>query len=215
MAETTFKVMRSCGLEPNVVTYTILIGCFCKEGKLLKACSFFDLMLLNKCEPNDVTFNYLINGLTYSTEIATSDKRRYSQQNGNSLVLEFFGMMISDGWDQRAAAYNSILICLCLHKMVKTALRLRDKMTNKGFSPDPVSFAALLHGLCREGRLHEWRNVIPCNLNEQELQIGVKYSGKLDEFLFQGLTSEASHILHTLVEQLNLKEVHNLKVSSR
>ncbi|KAJ6426951.1 hypothetical protein OIU84_022533 [Salix udensis] len=199
-AEKTFEAMRSSGLKPNVVTYTILIGCFCKEGKISKASSFFELMLLNRCIPNDVTFNYLINGLTNNVATAISNKANESLEIKASLMMDFFRTMISDGWEQRAAAYNSVLICLCHHKMVNVAMQLRDKMTSKGIFPDPVSFAALLYGLCLEGRSNEWKNTISCKLNEREHQIAVNYSQKLNQFLPQGLTSEALKIFHTLLE---------------
>ncbi|KAJ6714791.1 RESPIRATORY COMPLEX I CHAPERONE (CIA84) putative [Salix viminalis] len=199
-AEKTFEAMRSSGLKPNVVTYTILIGCFCKEGKISKASSFFELMLLNRCIPNDVTFNYLINGLTNNVATAISNKANESLEIKASLMMDFFRTMISDGWEQRAAAYNSVLICLCHHKMVNVAMQLRDKMTSKGIFPDPVSFAALLYGLCLEGRSNEWKNSISCKLNEREHQIAVNYSEKLNQLLPQGLTSEALKIFHTLLE---------------
>ncbi|KAJ6394060.1 hypothetical protein OIU77_023319 [Salix suchowensis] len=199
-AEKTFEAMRSSGLKPNVVTYTILIGCFCKEGKISKASSFFELMLLNRCIPNDVTFNYLINGLTNNVATAISNKANESLEIKASLMMDFFRTMISDGWEQRAAAYNSVLICLCHHKMVNVAMQLRDKMTSKGIFPDPVSFAALLYGLCLEGRSNEWKNSISSKLNEREHQIAVNYSEKLNQLLPQGLTSEALKIFHTLLE---------------
>jgi pentatricopeptide repeat protein len=63
--------------------------------------------------------------------------------------------MTSDGWAQITAAYNSIIICLCQHGMVKTALQVHDKMISKGFLLDSVSFAARLHGICLEGRSNE------------------------------------------------------------
>ncbi|KAJ6701369.1 RESPIRATORY COMPLEX I CHAPERONE (CIA84) putative [Salix koriyanagi] len=97
-------------------------------------------MLLNKCIPNDVTFNYLINGLTNNVATAISNKANESLEIKASLMMDFFRTMISDGWEQRAAAYNSVLICLCHHKMVNVAMQLRDKMTSKGIFPDPVSF---------------------------------------------------------------------------
>lgn len=215
-AEKTFEEMRSSGLKPNVVTYTILIGCFCKEGKISKACSFFELMLLNRCIPNDVTFNYLINGLTNNVATAVSNKANESLEIKASLMMDFFRTMISDGWEQRVAAYNSVLICLCHHKMVNAALQLRDKMTGKGIFPDPVSFAALVYGLCLEGRSKEWKNTISCKLNEWELQIAVKYSQKLNQFLPKGLTSEASKVFHTLLEGVKLHiQENNLIVSAR
>lgn len=175
---------------------------------------FFEEMLMNKCVPNDVTFNYLVNGFSKNGTRAISEKGNEFQENKQSMFLNFFGRMISDGWAPRSAAYNSILICLCQYGMFRTALQLSNKMTSKGCIPDSVSFVALLHGVCLEGRSKEWKNIVSCNLNERELQIAVNYSSILDQYLPQG-TSEASVILQTMFEecQSHSKVGDNIQVS--
>uniref|UniRef100_A0A2P2IPM8 Pentatricopeptide repeat-containing protein n=1 Tax=Rhizophora mucronata TaxID=61149 RepID=A0A2P2IPM8_RHIMU len=150
-AEKTFEEMESCGLEPNVVTYTTLIGYFCKGGKLAKACSYFEVMLVNNCSPNDITFNCLLNGLRDNVAVVNASFSE-PQEKENSLLLEYYGSMISGGWDKTTAAYISILFCLWQHKMIKTATQLCYMMKEKGFLPDPVAFGSLLHDICLEGR---------------------------------------------------------------
>ncbi|MBA0840441.1 hypothetical protein Goarm_003023 [Gossypium armourianum] len=211
-AEKAFKEMQSCGLEPNVVTYTILIGSFCKEGKLAKAVFYFELMLSNKCIPNEVTFNYIVNGFTNSPG-AVLDNQCFEKR---SLFLESYNMIISDGLVQRAAVYNSILLCLCQNGMTRIALQLKDRLMNKGFLSDPVSSAAFLHGICLEGQSKEWRNVISDDLNEQGLQIALKYSELLIQCLPCGITSEASLILQNLIKRCSYEnQKEDLKVSAK
>ncbi|KAM1823086.1 hypothetical protein ACFX14_025032 [Malus domestica] len=198
----TFKEMKSCGLEPNVVTYSILIGTFCKEGNLANAASFFELMLKKKCIPNDVTFHYLVNGFTNNEPGAIPKEVNESQQNEKSIFLGVFRRMISDGWFQKVAVYNSIIICLCHHGMVKTALQLCEKYVNNGILLDSVSFAGLLHGICLEGRSKEWKSIIPFNLKDREFQTAVKFSRIIDDYLHQGRESEATLILQSMVNDL-------------
>lgn len=95
-AGNVFKGMKSFDLEPNVVTYTILIGGCCKTGKPEKDASFFELMLMRNCVPNDDTFHYLINGLI--NIINSTLLIRKNEENDRSLILDFFATMISDGW---------------------------------------------------------------------------------------------------------------------
>ncbi|CAK9158449.1 unnamed protein product [Ilex paraguariensis] len=52
-----------------------------------------------------------------------------------------------------------------------------------------------------------WRSMIPCNLNEQELYVALKYSSILDLYLRHGVTYEASPILHTLVEDYESQSI--------
>ena len=157
-------------------------------------------MLMSKYTPNDVTFHYLVNGLANIALTAISKESNELQEVKKSMFLDFFGRMVSDGWVQVTAAYNSIIICLCRYGMVKIALQLCDKMIGKGFLLDSVSFSALLHGICLEGRSKEWKNIISCTLNEHELQTAVKYSLKLNQYLPRGRSSEALFILEALIE---------------
>ena len=123
-------------------------------------------------------------------------------------------MIISDGSARSAAVYTSILLRLCQNGMTRIALQLKDKMINKGFLPDPVSFAAFLHGICMEGNSKEWSNVISNYLNEQELQTAFKYSQLLNQYLPYGIPSEASLILQTLIKHCSYEnQKEDLKVS--
>lgn len=209
----TFVEMQSRGVEPNVVTYSILIGNFCKEGKLAKAASVFELMLRKKCSPNDVTFHYLLNGFTNIAPAAISKEVNESQEKEKSSFLDFFERMISDGWIQKSAVYNSIIICLCQYGMVETALQLSDKFRNKGIDLDSVSFAAVLHGVCLEGRSKDWKNIISFNLKEKELQTAVKYSHIIDARFHGGRISDATLALQSLVEDYKSQhqEMEDLK----
>ncbi|XP_061359806.1 pentatricopeptide repeat-containing protein At1g52620 [Gastrolobium bilobum] len=216
-AEKVFRGMQSFNLEPNVVTYTILIGGFFNDGKPEKAASFFELMLMNNYLPNDATFHNLIKGLTNITTSPVLTEKNESKENDRSLILDFFAMMISDGFNRVIAAYNSVIVCLCKHGMVDTAQLLQTKMLSKGFGMDSVCFTALLHGLCQKGKSKEWRNIISCDLNKIELQTAVEYSLTLDKYLYKGRLSEASLILQTLIEDSKFSDqpVEDLKVIVR
>ncbi|KAI8561026.1 hypothetical protein RHMOL_Rhmol04G0303700 [Rhododendron molle] len=173
-AENIYSEMKSCGLAPNVVPYSVLIGSFCKDGKLVKAVSFFEQMLRSKRIPNDVTFHYLVTGFSHNARFINEKKGNEVCECEMSVFFAIFGMMISDGWDPRTAACSSILVCLCLYGMFKTALQLGDKMVTKAMNSYSVTFAALLHGICVEGRSREWKSIISCNLNQLELQVALK-----------------------------------------
>ncbi|CAN4086383.1 unnamed protein product [Withania somnifera] len=181
-AENLFHGMQSNGMMPNVITYSILIGSFCK------------------CNPTDVAFNYLVNGFSHCTRTIFSKEKNDPEDEKNSMFMATFKRMISDGWHPRNAAYNSIITCLCIHKMLKTALQLCDKMISKGYTTDSVTFAALLHGVCLDGKSKEWRSIISCSLTATELSVALKYSLIFDKYLSHGSDSEASVILHTLVK---------------
>ncbi|XP_008796595.2 pentatricopeptide repeat-containing protein At1g52620 [Phoenix dactylifera] len=200
-AEILFNNMQSHGLIPNVVTYSILIGSFCKNKQITRAVAFFEEMLSNKCPPNDVTFHYLINGLINSTPYLDSTCATDLQGNSKIAFLDIFVNMISDGWDRRSAAYNAIIFCLCKHQMVTKALELRGKMVAKGCLPNSITFLFLLHGICAEGKSAEWKSILSCHFQQNELEIAFKYTRLLDQHLHNGTTSKASWILQSLLEE--------------
>lgn len=216
LAEETFKEMQSRDLVPNVVTYTTLIRSFAKESSTLeKAVYYWELMMTNKCVPNEVTFNCLLQGFVKKTSgrfLGEPDGFNHGQ---SFLFFEFFHRMKSDGWSDHAAAYNSVLVCLCVHGMVKTACMLQDRMVKKGFSPDPVSFAAILHGFCVVGNSKQWRNMDFRNLDEKGLEVAVRYSRVLEQHLPKAVICEASTILHAMVEKADTKEPEICRISVR
>ncbi|GKV05369.1 hypothetical protein SLEP1_g17388 [Rubroshorea leprosula] len=202
-AKKFFQVMIEEGMDPGNVGYNAMIFCkfdgYVKQHNINGALIMLGQMVKRKCQPN-VTSGLEPNVVTYAM-----------------LIGSFCKLMVSDGWSQTAAACNSIVICLCQTGTVKVAFQLQEKMMSKGFILDPVSFAALLHGVCLEGRSKAWRNIFSNNFNEQELQTALKYLEIINKYLHQGVICKASIILQSLIDYcrlLNQKE-NNLKVSAK
>ena len=208
-AETLLREMQTYGLVPNVVTYSIFIGTFCKDNKIARAASFFEEMLLQKCPPNDVTFHYLINGLTNSISLPDSMSKSGIQEYSESALLNVFINMVSDGWDYRTSAYNAIIFCLCKHQMLTKGLELRDKMLQKGCSPDSITFLFLLHGICSDGKSREWKSILSCDFQQRELETALAYTKLLDRHINQGASSGVSFILHSLLDDSKIIQVAN------
>ncbi|KAJ4917853.1 Pentatricopeptide repeat-containing protein [Raphanus sativus] len=200
-AEETFKEMQSCGLVPNVVTYTTLIRSFAKDASTLgKAVYYWELMLRNKCVPNEVTFNCLLEGF-----VKKKSGQVVSEPMG-SLFFEFFYKLKSDEWSDHAAAYSSVIVSLSVHGMVKTACRFQDRMVKKGFSPDPVSFAAILHGFCVVGNSKQWKNFVLCNLDKKGFEVAARYSLVLERHFPQAVISEASSLLRLMAKNTDTEK---------
>lgn len=62
------------GISPDVVTFTILIDCLCKERKLGEARNIFSLMIKHRREPKLLTYNSLINGLYLVGQVDDAEK---------------------------------------------------------------------------------------------------------------------------------------------
>ncbi|KAG6429897.1 hypothetical protein SASPL_107953 [Salvia splendens] len=215
-AERILRGMQSNGVPPNVVTYSVVIGSCCKEGKLAQASSFFEEMMMSKCNPNEVTFHYLVNGLSNNASSVIQGTQDGGSGQHKHMLLDIFGTMVSDGWHPISAAYSSIVACLCLNRMLGTALQLTDKMLNKGFHLDSVSLAALLHGACLVGKSKEWKSMITSKPIDAKLDVALKYLAIFGCYSSHHLTKETSVILHSLLQDSTLTNVleGNLRWSS-
>lgn len=108
--------------------------------------------------------------------------------------------MKSDGWSDHAAAYTSVIVSLSVSGMVKTACRFQDRMVKNGFSPDPLSFAAILYGFCVVGNSKQLKNSVFCNLDEKGFEVAARYSLVLERHFPQAVISEATSMLHLMAK---------------
>ncbi|CAN6339533.1 unnamed protein product [Urochloa humidicola] len=201
-AEGLFATMQSEGLFPNVVHYTILIGSLFKKDKVVQAAEYFEHMLLNHCSPNDATLHYLVNGLTNCLPSIINSKYSYSvKAHKNSALVDVFKGLISDGLDPRISAYNAIIFSLCRHNMLEKALDLKEKMANKGYSPDPVTFLSLLYGFCSVRKPRDWRSVLPNEFQQVELEIICRHETLFNQHVDKSVSCEASRVLQLYVEE--------------
>jgi pentatricopeptide repeat protein len=202
-AEDLFENMQSEGLLPNVIHYTILIGSLFKKDKVSKAAAYFEHMLINRCSPNDVTSNYLVNGLTNSmTWIVNSNCSSSVKLHAKDALLDVFKGLVSDGWDPRIAAYNAIIFSLCRHNMLGMALDLKDKMASKGYTPGPITFFSLLYGFCSVGKPRNWRNVLPNEFQKDELETVLRYKMLLDKHVVDSVSYEVARVVRLYAEEL-------------
>uniref|UniRef100_A0A164U4N2 Pentacotripeptide-repeat region of PRORP domain-containing protein n=1 Tax=Daucus carota subsp. sativus TaxID=79200 RepID=A0A164U4N2_DAUCS len=232
------KMMEN-GVSPDAAVYNVLISGLCKKGRLRSATDLLSEMLDRNILPDAFVYATVIDGFIRNSALdeakklfeqkiervngfsnnaisAISEVQHESQEQNKSLFLDFFKRSMSDGWSPQIAAYNSILICLCLYGMLKTALQMNDKMASKGCLSDSVTFAALLHCICLEGKSSEWESIMSCSLNGPDLNVALKYSLMLDQYLPHGVSSNASAILHSLVEDYRShnQEVTDLEASA-
>ncbi|TVU50766.1 hypothetical protein EJB05_02155, partial [Eragrostis curvula] len=211
-AEDLFENMRSEGLFPNVIHYTILIGSLFKKDKVRKAAAYFERMLLNHCSPNDVTSHYLVNGLTNSTTwIINSNYSSTVKFHDNNALLDVFKGLVSDGWDPRISAYNSIIFSLCRHNMLAKALDFKDKMANKGYSPDPITFLSLLYGFCSVGKPKNWGSILPNEFQKGELETIFKYKTLLDQHVVDSVSCEVSRVVQLYAEEFQYAQQPELR----
>ncbi|KAK4756360.1 hypothetical protein SAY87_006487 [Trapa incisa] len=136
MGERFLNEMIESGIEPNVVTYNVLLNGLCRraslhpdgrfERTLRAADKLFDEMRMRGIEP-DVT--------SYSIVLHV-----YSRAHKPELSLDKFRMMVERGICPSIASYTSVIKCLCSCGRINKAEELLAEMVRSGVSPSAATY---------------------------------------------------------------------------
>ncbi|KAG2542625.1 putative pentatricopeptide repeat-containing protein At1g02420 [Panicum virgatum] len=125
-AEAFFAEMRELGVEPDLVTYNILIDCHCKNRDVQRAYKLLDEMREKDISPDAITYTSLIGGLGL---IGQPDKAK-------DLLKEMHEL----GCYPDVPAYNAAIRNFVIAKRLGDAFALMDEMTSKGLMPNPTTY---------------------------------------------------------------------------
>ncbi|KAH9696327.1 pentatricopeptide repeat-containing protein [Citrus sinensis] len=172
-----FKRLNSTGLFPNLHTYSILINCFCKMGRVSHGFVVLGRILRSCFTPDAVTFTSLIkdglckegfvdkakelllqmkdknikpNVVTYTSCDLMSSARmgRWKKQvDRTNRAKELFVSMESMGCKRDVFSYSILINGYCKNKEVDEALSLHSEMLSKGIKPTVVTYGTLFLGL--------------------------------------------------------------------
>ncbi|KAK7385847.1 hypothetical protein VNO78_31763 [Psophocarpus tetragonolobus] len=136
MAQTFLKEMIERGIEPNVVTYNVLLNGVCRkvslhpenrfERTIRNAEEVFDQMRSSGIEPDVTSFSILLHV--------------YSRAHKPQLVLDKLSLMKEKGICPNVVMYTSVIKCLASSGMLEDAERLLDEMVRDGVSPCAATY---------------------------------------------------------------------------
>ncbi|CAA3001076.1 Hypothetical predicted protein [Olea europaea subsp. europaea] len=135
MARRFWREMLERGIEPNVVTYNVLLNGICRhaslhpEGRFEKvirdAEKTFDEMYEKGVEPDVTSYTILLHV--------------YSRAHKPQLSLDKLNMMKEKGICPSVATYTSVVKCLCSCGRIKDAEDLLNEMVLNGVSPTAMT----------------------------------------------------------------------------
>lgn len=129
------QVIKSRGLQPNVVIYNTLLHALCNNGKVGRARS-----LMNEIkEPNDVTFNVLICG--------------YCKEDNFVQALVLLEKSFSLGFVPDVVTVTKVVEILCNVGRVTEAVEILERVESKGGVVDVVAHNTLIKGFCKFGKV--------------------------------------------------------------
>ncbi|WCJ22705.1 Pentatricopeptide repeat (PPR) superfamily protein [Euphorbia peplus] len=134
--------MKEVDIQPNAITYAIIIKKFCRLRKVDGALEMLEAMNETQVEPDVVIFNTLIDGLC----------KVGRQEEGFGLIEK---MKSHKGCDPNTVTYNSLIDGLCKVGEVDRGLKLFNEMEKDGVVVNEITINTLVDGMCRNGRTSE------------------------------------------------------------
>ncbi|CAI9105592.1 OLC1v1004544C4 [Oldenlandia corymbosa var. corymbosa] len=172
------EMVEKRGLEPNVMTYNIMLNGFFRAGQIKEAWKFFLQMKRRKCEIDVVTYTTMVHGFGVAGDVEKSQA--------------LFDEMVQNGVLPSVATYNALIQVLCKKDNVENALSALDQMMRKGYVPNITTFNVVIRGLCHAGMMGRAVEYIDrmedseCEPNVQTYNLVIRYycnAGDIDKAL--------------------------------
>ncbi|XP_039133401.1 pentatricopeptide repeat-containing protein At2g13420, mitochondrial-like [Dioscorea cayenensis subsp. rotundata] len=136
MARKFLNEMADCGLEPNVVTYNVLLNGICRRGNLQPETRFdrviqaaedlLEEMRSRGIEPDVTSYSIILHV--------------YTRAHKPELSICKFRSMKDKGICPTVATYTSVIKCLASCGRLEEAEELLSEMTRNGVSPSPAAY---------------------------------------------------------------------------
>ncbi|KAG7579025.1 Pentatricopeptide repeat [Arabidopsis thaliana x Arabidopsis arenosa] len=136
MAEKFLVEMIGSGIEPNVVTYNVLLNGICRtaslhpeerfERNVRNAEKVFDEMRQRGIEPDVTSFSIVLH--------------MYSRAHKAELTLDKLKLMKAKGISPTIETYTSVVKCLCSCGRLEEAEELLETMVETGISPSSATY---------------------------------------------------------------------------
>ncbi|KAK8940437.1 Pentatricopeptide repeat-containing protein [Platanthera zijinensis] len=140
-----FFSSHDASIEPNGISYNILINALLERGLLHDALSTLDLMEQRGIKPNLVTFNTLLNGFY----------RKGMMLEGDGL----WKRMVDNDIQPDLRSFNAKIRGLCWQGKILEAMEVLESLSNIGLEPNTLTFNALIKAYCREEKMEAAKRV--------------------------------------------------------
>ncbi|XP_065856643.1 pentatricopeptide repeat-containing protein At2g17670 [Euphorbia lathyris] len=223
------ELRSSFDLNPDIVTYTILIDNVCNSKNLREATRL--LSVLRDCgfKPDCFVYNTIMKGycmLSRGSEAIEVYKKMKEEGvepdlvTYNTLIFglsksgrvdeaqKYLKIMAETGHFPDAATYTSLMNGMCRKGNVLGALALLEEMEANGCSPNSCTYSTLLHGLCKGGRFLEKGIELYRVMKEEGMKLETASYATLVRALCRGgKVAEAYEVFDYAVESKSLTDV--------
>ncbi|GMY15413.1 pentatricopeptide repeat-containing protein At4g20090 [Fagus crenata] len=178
---------KNVDIEPNVLTFNLVIKALCKLGLVDNAVEVFREMPVRECTPDVFTYGTLMDGLCREDRI----------DEAVSLLDE----MQMEGCFPSAPTFNVLINALCKKGDLARAAKLVDNMFLKGCVPNEVTYNTLIHGLCLKGRLEKAVSLLDRMVSSKCVPNDVTYGTIINGLVKQGRALDGARVLISMEER--------------
>uniref|UniRef100_A0A6N2M810 Pentatricopeptide repeat-containing protein n=1 Tax=Salix viminalis TaxID=40686 RepID=A0A6N2M810_SALVM len=216
-----WNLMSDLGIQPNEVTYNLMIWYYCKQGKLDCAFDYFVRISDPNVKLGMWIYNVLINGLCHQGYVGEAIqvfdimcKNTGLPPTRHMFKTLFFGLC-KKGWLVEAelvfeemevqgffvdkVMYTSLMNAHGKNKKMKMAMRVYFRMLKKGCDPDICTYNTLIHGFLKMGLYDKawvlWNLMSDLGIQPNE----VTYNLMICYYCKQGKLDCATMLLNSMV----------------
>nr|XP_043625635.1 pentatricopeptide repeat-containing protein At1g55890, mitochondrial-like [Erigeron canadensis] len=139
MPELFRELKEVVGIEPDEVSYNVMIKALCEMEDCDFALKMIDEMEMNGCECSLYTYNTIIVAL-YAKGLVSDGDKLWEVMRGKNIE--------PDVW-----TYNAKVRGLIVDKRIDEAVQLINEMKGNGVTPDVYTYNGLIHGFVKEDDL--------------------------------------------------------------
>ncbi|XP_052194487.1 pentatricopeptide repeat-containing protein At3g61520, mitochondrial [Diospyros lotus] len=138
--------MKENGIQPNVITFGILINHLCKFHRVDEALEVFEKMIGGgeagdfSVKPDSIIYNTLIDGLC-----------KVGRQGEGLQLME--RMRLHQNVSPNPVTYNCLINGFCKAGEIEKALDLFEQMNEEGVPSNVITLNTLVDGMCKYGRV--------------------------------------------------------------
>ncbi|GFP87998.1 pentatricopeptide repeat-containing protein at1g62670 mitochondrial [Phtheirospermum japonicum] len=181
------------GCVPNAITFCTLLKGLFRENKINEAQALFKKVVREGlCEVDVITYGIVTDGLCKAGNTAMAIELLRVMEKGRRSCKP------------NTHVYNMVIAGLCKDRMIDDALKLFDEMSEKGITPDVVTYNALICGFCnlsrwREGGLGGWaKDVLQIMMLQNVNPNVISYNSLIDGYCLRGRMDEARNVIASM-----------------
>ncbi|CAD5333414.1 unnamed protein product [Arabidopsis thaliana] len=152
-----FEQIRSCGLKPHLQACTVLLNSLVKQRLTDTVWKIFKKMVKLGVVANIHVYNVLVHACSKSGDPEKAEKLLSEMEEKEGRMREATRLFreIKDDVTANHVTYTTLIDGYCRMNDIDEALRLREVMESRGFSPGVVTYNSILRKLCEDGRIRE------------------------------------------------------------